>query len=85
MKAIPAVRYAIRKNKKRKKPTETVGFLSCVGIALSSRGVTTKVFSALMSLTAVFGMGKGVPSSPKTPTVNEHYDIIPARRCQELF
>ena len=53
---------------KRKKPTETVGFLSCVGIALSSRGVTTKVFSALMSLTSVFGMGTGVPSSPKTPT-----------------
>ena len=54
---------------KRKKPTETVGFLSCVGIALSSRGVTTKVFSALMSLTSVFGMGTGVPSSPKTPTL----------------
>ena len=60
-------------------------FLSCVGIALSSRGVTTKVFSALMSLTAVFGMGTGVPSSPKTPTVNRHYTTTKPTLCQALF
>ena len=40
----------------------------CVGIALSSQAVASQVFSALMSLTSVFGMGTGGPSSPLTPT-----------------
>ena len=39
-----------------------------VGIALSSRAASSQVLSALMSLTAVFGMGTGGPSSLKTPT-----------------
>ena len=41
----------------------------CVGIDLSSRSVARQVFSALMSLTSVFGMGTGGPSSLKTPTI----------------
>ena len=39
------------------------------GIALSSRVVSNQVFSALMSLTSVFGMGTGGSSSLMTPTV----------------
>ena len=47
---------------------DKTGFI-CVGIALSSQGAAPQVFSALMSLTAVFGMGTGGPSSPMTPTM----------------
>ena len=36
---------------------------SCVGEHLSSRAVTSQVFSARTSLTSVFGMGTGGPSS----------------------
>ena len=36
---------------------------------LSSRAVTRKVLSAQMSLTSVFGMGTGGPSSQSTPTI----------------
>ena len=35
---------------------------------LSSRAVTSQVLSAQMSLTSVFGMGTGGPSSQSTPT-----------------
>ena len=40
----------------------------CVGIDLSFRAVASQVFSALQSLTSVFGMGTGGPSALKTPT-----------------
>ena len=40
----------------------------CVGIDLSSRAVSSRVLSALQSLTSVFGMGTGGPSALKTPT-----------------
>ena len=39
-----------------------------VGIDLSSRAVSSQVFSAQVSLTTVFGMGTGGPSPPSTPT-----------------
>ena len=39
-----------------------------VGISLSSQGVATQVFSALVSLTSVFGMGTGGPSLQSIPT-----------------
>ena len=42
--------------------------LSCVGIELSSRAASSKVFSPLQSLTSVFGMGTGGPSAFVTPT-----------------
>ena len=42
-------------------------FLS-VGVDLSSRTVSSQVLPARMSLTTVFGMGTGGPSSLKTPT-----------------
>ena len=40
-----------------------------VGIELSSRTVSRKVFSPLQSLTSVFGMGTGGPSAFITPTI----------------
>ena len=40
-----------------------------VGIELSSRAVSRKVFSPLQSLTSVFGMGTGGPSAFVTPTL----------------
>ena len=40
----------------------------CVGTALFSRAASSQVFSALMSLTSVFGMGTGGPSPPLAPT-----------------
>ena len=42
--------------------------LACVGIELSSRAASSKVFSPLQSLTSVFGMGTGGPSAFVTPT-----------------
>ena len=39
-----------------------------VGIELSSRTVSRKVFSPLQSLTSVFGMGTGGPSALRKPT-----------------
>ena len=39
-----------------------------VGIDLSSQSVARQVFSALVSLTSVFGMGTGGPSPPLAPT-----------------
>ena len=35
----------------------------CVGLDLSSRTVSREVFSTLLSLTSVFGMGTGGPSA----------------------
>ena len=40
-----------------------------VGTDLSSRSVSRQVFSALVSLTSVFGMGTGGPSPLKAPTI----------------
>ncbi len=45
------------------------GRFCCVGIFLFSRAVASQVSSAPMSLTTVFGMGTGGPSSSSTPTV----------------
>ena len=48
---------------------EQISLLShCVGIELSSRAASSKVFSPLQSLTSVFGMGTGGPSAFVTPT-----------------
>ena len=42
---------------------------SYVGLDLSSRIVSNEVFSALQSLTSVFGMGTGGPSAFVRPTI----------------
>ena len=41
----------------------------CVGVDLFSRAVASQVFSAQVSLTAVFGMGTGGPSLLLTLTI----------------
>ena len=45
-----------------------VSLLRSVGTDLFSRAVASQVFSALQSLTSVFGMGTGGPSALKAPT-----------------
>ena len=45
------------------------GAFPCVGTALFFRSVARQVSSALVSLTAVFGMGTGGPSPLKAPTM----------------
>ena len=45
------------------------GAFLCVGTALFFRSVARQVSSALVSLTAVFGMGTGGPSPLKAPTM----------------
>ena len=42
----------------------------CDGVYLSSRAVSSQVFSTLVSLTSVFGMGTGGSSPPSTPSVS---------------
>ena len=55
--------------REREKTADGLSFL-CVGIDLSSQSVARQVFSALVSLTSVFGMGTGGPSPLKTPTID---------------
>ena len=43
---------------------------------LSSRQVTLQVLSAQMSLTSVFGMGTGGPSSQSIPTLMDGFEAI---------
>ena len=47
--------------------------LLCVGYELFSRAVASQVSSAQMSLTSVFGMGTGGPSSQSTPTIKNSF------------
>ena len=55
---------------------------------LFSRPVTRQLSSAHMSLTSVFGMGTGGPSSQSTPTIYlflpAHYSTV-STLCQVLF
>ncbi len=52
-----------------KKPDliELFGFCRSTGTALSSQAVSSQVFSTLVSLTSVFGMGTGGTSPPLAP------------------
>ena len=45
------------------------GVLLCVGTYLLFRAASSQVSSARVSLTAVFGMGTGVPSPSSAPTI----------------
>ena len=49
---------------------------SGVGIDLFSRAASSQVSSAQMSLTSVFGMGTGGPSSLKIPTYKVCYQTL---------
>ena len=56
---------------------EQISLLShCVGIELSSRAASSKVFSPLQSLTSVFGMGTGGPSAFMTLTSFSKYSSL---------
>ena len=57
----------------KKTLTKSSRSLFCVGAFLSSRAATSQVLSAQVSLTAVFGMGTGVPSPPSAPTMSGSY------------
>ena len=52
----------------KKEAAAFLQLLICVGAVLSSRAVASQVLSPLMSLTSVFGMGTGGPSSLLVPT-----------------
>ena len=57
-------------------------FFSLCWHYLSSRQVTLQVLSAQMSLTSVFGMGTGGPSSQSIPTMSDGF--APSLLCQNL-
>ena len=48
--------------------------IPCVGYDLFFRAVSSQVFSALQSLTSVFGMGTGVPFAFVTLTILASFD-----------
>ena len=52
----------------KRKNTQISLCVFCVGTFLSSRAAARQVFSAQVSLTSVFGMGTGGPSSQSAPT-----------------
>ena len=43
---------------------------------VSTRAASSQVFSALLSLTTVFGMGTGGPSTPSTPTIYKRHNRL---------
>ena len=58
----------MKKQTQRNAPHFQCEAFPCVGVFLSSRAASSQVLSAPVSLTAVFGMGTGVPSPSSTPT-----------------
>ena len=75
--------------KKRPAKCESL-FLICVGTALSFQAVARQVFSTLMSLTSVFGMGTGGSSSPLAPTIYLQgckllLEVCPLELCSNVF
>ena len=59
--------------------------LSSVGVDLFSRAAARQVSSARMSLTTVFGMGTGGPSSSLTPTEETLFCWRLSQRRNELY
>ena len=66
----------VRRHSRQKKPRRLARLFSLCWHYLSSRQVTLQVLSAQMSLTSVFGMGTGGPSSQSTPTIF-HSRVLP--------
>ena len=58
----------VRRHSRQKKPRRSARLFCLCWHYLSSRQVTLQVLSAQMSLTSVFGMGTGGPSSQSIPT-----------------
>ena len=65
----------------KKPPRESEAVFLCWHY-LSSRQVTLQVLSAQTSLTSVFGMGTGGPSSQSIPTMSDGF--APSLLCQNL-
>ena len=59
---------SVRRHSRQKKPRRLARLFCLCWHYLSSRQVTLQVLSAQMSLTSVFGMGTGGPSSQSIPT-----------------
>ena len=64
----------------QKKPRRLARLFCLCWHCLSSRQVTLQVLSAQMSLTSVFGMGTGRPSSQSIPTMSD--GCYPSLLCQ---
>ena len=60
--------WRVLQGKKKKQPPYWMTAFKGVGIALFSQEAALQVSSAPLSLTAVFGMGTGGPSTSSTPT-----------------
>ena len=65
----------------RQKAARNRGLLFSCRHSLFSRPVTRQVFSAIVSLTSVFGMGTGGPSRQSTPTVKKKPDRNQVSLC----
>ena len=68
---------------KEKRPSKRMISL-CVGTYLFYRAASSQVSSARVSLTAVFGMGTGVPSPSSAPTIEMFAEFYPLREPSEL-
>ena len=73
-----------RDEDKEKTPTEIRGCFLCVGTYLFYQAASSQVSSARVSLTAVFGMGTGVPSPSSAPTIEMFAGFYPLREPSEL-
>ena len=56
----------------------------CVGTYLFYQAASSQVSSARVSLTAVFGMGTGVPSPSSAPTIEMFAEFYSLREPSEL-
>ena len=70
----------ICRHRRQKKPRRLARLFCLCWHYLSSRQVTLQVLSAQMSLTSVFGMGTGGPSSQSIPTMSD--GCYPSLLCQ---
>ena len=77
----PTYRYRVGsvivcRHSRQKKPRRLARLFCLCWHYLSSRQVTLQVLSAQMSLTSVFGMGTGGPSSQSLPTRLDGFEAI---------
>ena len=75
--AVPSVFEVSATHKEIDRYAMHTGLSLCVGTYLSSRAASSQVLSAPVSLTAVFGMGTGVPSPSSAPTISIRRTLRP--------
>ena len=71
--------------KRQNKLCSLVCLFYCVGTDLFFQDVAIQVFSALVSLTSVFGMGTGGPSPSLAPTILFSFPLVTRRGIEPLF